>query len=61
MTKGNHRHSGRRRREQRVRRELRRRGGPKQGHAWAAKQAARRAKRHYRKGSVRGSIFFKGA
>jgi len=58
--KGNGRHKRQRRREQRVRRELRRRGGSKQGHAWAAKQAARRIKTHKRKGSVLGSKYYRG-
>jgi hypothetical protein len=57
--KGNCRHKRLRRRAQRVAREMLRRGGPNQGTGWAAKQAARRAHTHYRKGSVAGSIYWK--
>ena len=59
MIKGNHRHKGARRRALRVKNEMLRRGGPKQGHGWAAKQAARRANTHRRMGSVAGSIYFR--
>lgn len=58
MKRGNGRHKRLRRRETRVTRELRRRGGSNQGHGWAAKQAGRRAHSHKRKGSVAGSIYF---
>jgi len=57
MTRGNARHRRLRKRIRRVRRELMRRGGPKQGHGWAAKQAARRSRTHRRLGSVAGSIY----
>lgn len=57
MKRGNARHSRLRKRESRVKAELRRRGGANQGHSWAAKQAARRVKSHKRLGSVAGSIY----
>jgi len=57
MVKGNNRHRRLRRRAQRVQREMMRRGGPRQGRGWAAKQAARRANTHRRIGSVAGSIY----
>lgn len=58
--KGNCRHRKLPRRYRRIAKELRRRGGPKQGHSWAAKQAARRARTHFRRGSVAGSTYWKG-
>lgn len=59
MSKGNCRHKRQRRRAQRVRREMMRRGGPQQGRGWAAKQAARRTNTHRRMGSVAGSAYYR--
>jgi hypothetical protein len=59
MVKGNKKHRRLRRRSQRIQAEMLRRGGPMQRHGWAARQAAKRANTHKRKGSVAGSIYWR--